>query len=509
MYPVDEISSVSADLLSVCDRQANDVAFIEGDGTKISYAEFLSHVAGVVEKLEEKKLGKGSMVALLLPYAMPYYAFMYACLAKGISIVIIDPLMNRRKVGEILQSTNADLLVMDQKIMIQDFISSLSWKVDKWKLKELPSSERSYEIVDGGDEDVALLNYGFDIDVTPRGCIINYEGLKAKINLYKKLLTGIGDSGTSVLTEFPLFPLAAISLGKTVVLPRQNILKARDIQIRKFIDNIIENQVNQLVVSPALLEQVLAGLNGKRSQHRLKRILTGGTKVNRSLVNEAMKLHPEVEMEILYGTSEAIPISTTNFIALQEKMKKPLDGLSVGTAISDVKVRIIDYHDRHIDEEEFHHLELEVGQIGEVVCRGAHINEIYYHDEAAFSRNKITDRAGRIWHRTGDLGYFDGDELYIVGKTDRVMEMYGRKFYPYPIEFFIETEFGIEDTAYVQMKDKKFVLFIGGNPDFNDKALRAAIEDEGYPLDEIEVIGKSLPRDERYHTKLLVSKLIK
>ncbi|MTD58231.1 fatty acyl-AMP ligase [Amycolatopsis pithecellobii] len=71
-------------------------------------------------------------------------------------------------------------------------------------------------------------------------------------------------------------------------------------------------------------------------------------------------------------------------------------------------------------------------EVGEIWVAGANIAQGYWKrpDDETF----VADATGRTFLRTGDLGVFDGDELYVVGRLKDLVIIRGRNHYPQDIE---------------------------------------------------------------------------
>jgi acyl-CoA synthetase (AMP-forming)/AMP-acid ligase II len=149
-------------------------------------------------------------------------------------------------------------------------------------------------------------------------------------------------------------------------------------------------------------------------------------------------------------------------------------------------------------------MELPMGEIGEVVVAGAHVNKSYYKNISAFTQHKILDETGKVWHRTGDLGYLEGDSLFLVGREHRIMEFEGKKIYPYPIEQFIQREFGLDDVGYLQNSNGKFSFFAYSTNKADKKAIKKCLRTNGFPIDEVNLWNMPLPRDARHKSKLQI-----
>jgi len=110
-------------------------------------------------------------------------------------------------------------------------------------------------------------------------------------------------------------------------------------------------------------------------------------------------------------------------------------GVCVGRRFDSIDwrvVRITDEPIATIDQTE----ELPQGEIGELIVRGPQVSRRYLPDESAASDAadhnalaKIADGA-RVWHRLGDVGYFDAEQRfwYCGRKSHRVVTADGTLF---------------------------------------------------------------------------------
>lgn len=75
--------------------------------------------------------------------------------------------------------------------------------------------------------------------------------------------------------------------------------------------------------------------------------------------------------------------------------------------------------------------------VGEVWVQSANVGQGYWH-RAEETRNTFrarrADEQNGTWLRTGDLGFLDGGELFVVGRLKDLIVLGGRNFYPHDIE---------------------------------------------------------------------------
>jgi long-subunit acyl-CoA synthetase (AMP-forming) len=84
-----------------------------------------------------------------------------------------------------------------------------------------------------------------------------------------------------------------------------------------------------------------------------------------------------------------------------------------------------------LDERGFEPWLVSAGEPGEVVVAGAHVCRGYFKDEDAFTRTKIVEADGTVWHRTGDVGYLDeAANLHLVGRVHNTIVRAGELLYP-------------------------------------------------------------------------------
>lgn len=116
---------------------------------------------------------------------------------------------------------------------------------------------------------------------------------------------------------------------------------------------------------------------------------------------------------------------------LATDVNSALSVVSCGEPGNELDVRIVDPES---------HTELSDNHIGEVWVAGPSIASGYYNktelNKLAFD-NKLGNRQETITHsyyRTGDLGFYHADELYITGRIKDVIIIRGRNLYPQDIE---------------------------------------------------------------------------
>jgi acyl-CoA synthetase (AMP-forming)/AMP-acid ligase II/acyl carrier protein len=163
-----------------------------------------------------------------------------------------------------------------------------------------------------------------------------------------------------------------------------------------------------------------------------------------------------------------------------------------GRPIPYCEVRITDDEDR----------ELAADRIGNVQIRGANVTGGYYEDPAANAAAFTADG----WLRTGDLGLFHQEELYISGRAKEIIFVNGQNYYPHDLETIAqrvpELELGKVVAAGVRPREAEveqlvlFVLHRGALEDFLPLARDASrVINEQTGLEVAEVVPvKRIPK---------------
>ncbi len=163
-----------------------------------------------------------------------------------------------------------------------------------------------------------------------------------------------------------------------------------------------------------------------------------------------------------------------------------------GRPIPYCQVRITDDEDRELPAE----------RIGNVQIRGDNVTRGYYEDPEANAAAFTADG----WLRTGDLGLFYADELYISGRAKEIIFVNGQNYYPHDLEALVQRlpdlELGKVVAAGVRPRGAEveqlvvFVLHRGALEDFEPLARQVSrLINEQTGLEVAEVVPvKRIPK---------------
>lgn len=495
------------DIVCSLEENQNKIALSDRDGKKFTYGQFKQNITGTRSHLQKLGVKKGSKVLVFVTMSMELYTVLEALFSLGAITIFLDPWMGGSKMGGIIKTIQPDFLIVNKKAAKYSWLIPATWKISTWKIKELPSNNDEWDIQEVNDKDSALITFTSGSTGKPKGANRTYSFIDAQAKALKDKLIGDGQGENIDYTNLPIVALAGFAIGNTVIIPRINLMQLDKADPIDIINHLIEEKVNRLLVSPALLKKILTGIkqNGKGE---ISKIFTGGSPISASLIKDCIENHSDIEFHTIYGSTEAELICAASMKAVYDTLNEPLKGIFVGDYDKNLEVRIVEHSSQNMSSEYLDKCEFSDGKIGEIVISGNHVNKSYYQDTVAFARYKAVDKAGNTWHRTGDIGYKEGHEIYLVGRENRIMKKNDVKYYPFPIEQLVEQIHNLTDIGYVQNKNGKFILYIGSRQEVDKNEVINTILNAHHPIDQVEFWTKALPRDPRHRSKLQIDKLI-
>ena len=185
----------------------------------------------------------------------------------------------------------------------------------------------------------------------------------------------------------------------------------------------------------------------------LRRILMAGAPVPPWLIEEYENTFlPNGEVYTPFGATEALPVSNITgreILAETAALTAQGWGVCVGRPMQELTVRIISITDDVIEHWN-DSLALPNGDLGEIVVKGAVVTREYLHRPQQTALAKIYDDDGGVWHRMGDVGYFDSrGRLWMCGRKAHRVETTDGLLLPVPCEAIFNAHADVSRTALV------------------------------------------------------------
>jgi acyl-CoA synthetase (AMP-forming)/AMP-acid ligase II len=292
------------------------------------------------------------------------------------------------------------------------------------RLADLRSRQDApYPVASTTTEDEAAVAFTSGSTGIPKGVVFTHGMFRAQIDLIHEEM-GYAD-GDVDLPGLYVFALYNPALGVTTIIPDMDPSRLAALDPARLIGAIQTHGVTTSNGSPTIYQKVAAYCleNGIRLAS-LKRILTYGAPVPPSLIEQYGQILDGGEVDTPYGATEALPItmiSGREILAETAALSDQGRGTCVGRPTSGNTIRIIRITEDPIAAWD-PGLVLPDGEVGEIAVKGPVVTRTYLHRPIQTAEAKIRE-GDEVWHRMGDLGYFDEQgRLWFCGRKRHRVE---------------------------------------------------------------------------------------
>jgi acyl-CoA synthetase (AMP-forming)/AMP-acid ligase II len=285
-------------------------------------------------------------------------------------------------------------------------------------------------------EDEAAVTFTSGSTGIPKGVVYLHGMFKAQIEFLRNEI-GIAE-GEVDMPGLPIFALFNPALGVTTIIPDMDARKPAALNPAYWVESIQTHGVTTSFGSPTIWRVVEQYCQANDiTLPSLKRVLMAGAPVPPWLIERYQeKILPNGQVLTPFGATEALPISNISgneILANTAHLTEQGWGVCVGRPLSGLSVKVIPISDDPIPQWD-ESLPIPAGEVGEIVVKGPVVTRLYLHRPEQTALAKIQDHDG-IWHRMGDLGYFDSvGRLWMCGRKSHRVETTEEMLLPVPVE---------------------------------------------------------------------------
>lgn len=507
----------------------------------ISYRNFINLTSRIASGYSNLGIKKGDRIIVFLPMVLNMYLALSALQRIGAIPVLLDSwtrhihlktCIDQVKPSAIISFDKAFLLGRSipelEAIPLRISVGPITQKYSA-NLEDLINTSSTIPISPVNQEDTALITFTTGSSGVPKGADRSHRFLAAQHYALSKCIPY--HENDIDLPIFPVFSLNNVASGITTVLPAIDISTQKPTDSAILLSQIKNSGITCATLSPSILNNLSTYcIENKLEIPQLRRVVTGGAPISRNNVINFKSIAKNAEIVVIYGSTEVEPISQIDDKELlsfksQEDEDPELveEGVDVGHIVQGLDYKLIKIDKNPIKivtQSDWKSIEISDG-IGELIVTGEHVCQRYYKNLEAFSRAKIVDIDGTVWHRTGDLVRLDEKGyLWIVGRVHNAIQRAGTYVFPVRAEVILKKLPFVSQAAYLGIPDPnlgektivviepkdKTLLIKSDNIKTWELKIRDLFAKNDLPIDSILFVN-SIPMDPRHHSKVEYAQL--
>jgi long-chain acyl-CoA synthetase len=466
-----------ADILEMSATTRPNAEALVYEDTRMTFKHLAKAARRVAWVLQQRGIGPGDKVAMLLPNTPHFPIILYGILYTGATAVPMNILLHWREIQHQLNA--ADVTALFALEPLQEQASRAVKEAPKCRnyfvvepamtpsqpesgesfLMAMAASQPIFEPYRTSPDDTAEIIFTSAYGGKPLGTELTHYNLFQNALISQAFVQKFGPDDTC-LCVLPLFH----SFGQTAMLNAPLLGMSRTILMSRFethkvFDIIARERVTLFGVVPSMAHFMITYKPGETFDLSSIRALdVGGAALSMDIYNGFLERFG-IPLLQGYGLTETSPVVAYN---VDEITNRPG---SVGKPIFQCQVRI------RREDGSF----APAGETGEIVVQGHNVMKGYYKEPEA-SATALRDG----WLHTGDVGYLDADGyLYLTGLKKDLIIRAGMNIYPREIEETLLRHPEIREAAVIGIPERVrgeevcAVLVAASETPPDEKALRA------------------------------------
>jgi long-chain acyl-CoA synthetase len=434
------------------------------DDHEFTYRELWGMVGQFSAALREDGVQPGDRVALYLPNLPQFVAAFLGTVHAGGVVVPMNPQYKAREIEHLLADSEASVVVA-----LADLVPFVEEVRDATAVETVVTvggeangsvgfreflAEEPGKVVDRADEDVAVQPYTSGTTGQPKGVLLTHRNVASNARATASVMSGGVRTDDRFLGVLPLFHIYGMTVTMVAVLfegasyhpyPRWDVDAAREL--------IESRNLTVMHGVPAMFNDMVS-VNDPDAYDlsSLRFVNSGGSSLPIEVLERFEELYG-IELYEGYGLTETSPVTHFNVPGARRpgSIGKPLDGVASMVVDDDFEPVPPVEGAGPVDESA-----VELDEItGEIVISGPNVMK-GYADRPEATEAVFTERDGRRWFHTGDVGYVDEDGFYyVVDREKHVIVTGGYNVYPREVEELLFEHPAVADAAVVGVPDER------------------------------------------------------
>lgn len=451
----------------------------------MTFTELIAAIENERARLQPLQLFQKKILILTKPNQQLIIS-LCSLMSEGAVPVFLDPQLGRRKISRILQILRPDFISLDPQYL---------WLLLLWPQLVLKHNLFPKNICLFHDkpvipprplkpEDISFISVTSGSTGAHKIVPITFENFAARQDIaHRYLPPAVPDVHHS---GYVISCLQNLTEGATTILTHGQKQEWS-----------LHDNTTRVSGPPGLLHHWLQRQQAQRQSHEgIQSVLLGGAPIPRWLLKQIQDVCPRTAIHIIYGSTEAEPISKASH---QEIEFAQGYGYFVGSPLPEVQTYIAPL------TELLFFPQTPLGKVGELCVTGKNVVQKYFFSESEERANKILLQDGQIWHRTGDLVIQNlQGAISLIGRKKDLISWQQQWIPNLALEIEIENIPIVHRVAclvlhntfycFLELKDK-----IVSSSALND--VRSVLRTWGVANGRIHIL-KKMPVDPRHHWKI-------
>jgi D-alanine--poly(phosphoribitol) ligase subunit 1 len=427
-------TTTNSDKLAVC-----------GSDKDISWSTLHALISKLLSVFEAIKIKPGCPVIIYGHKESLFPVCVLACMHSDITYIPIDKIYPLERIKKIQQATNAQVLINCSASALEIDIPVLI--NNNLELKIISPPDFSRPVYEGTDP-LRYIMFTSGSTGEPKGVQITKTSVLSYLDW---VLKDYGFSGEDIFMNQAPFTfdvslcdvLNAFAHGGTLVLTSEEIVKHHEL----FFERLKKYHCTVWTSTPSFVYIFLRNQDFKGEGFGIKTFLFMGEELPNRTCSLLKQKFPASRILNAYGPTEATIVTT--LVEITDDVIRKHSLLPIGYPRKDSKM-LVEKTDPSQRE-------------GELVIVGDHVSIGYYNNEE-LNKQKFFIHEGQRAFRTGDLGYYENDLLFCIGRNDDQVKMHGYRIELSEISSVLSKSELVQDACTIALKRnnevKKIVSFI-------------------------------------------------
>lgn len=419
---------------------------IAGSDADISWADLKTRVDEISALLKSLSIPPACPVIIYGHKESLYPIVMLACFHAGVTYIPIDSIYPLERIKTIVEKTSAQVLFNCSEAPLElcfPLTVNARLQVSKHGVPDF-----SRPVYTGNDDVLQYVMFTSGSTGEPKGVQITKSSLLSYLEWTSEAYPFSGDDVFMNQAPFTFDVslcdvLNAFARGGTLLLTSREHTKSSP----TFLHRLKDYKASLWTSTPSFVFMFLREPDFNEENISVKHFLFMGEELPSRTCQQLRQKFPGARIFNAYGPTEATIVTT--LIEITDDVLKTHAFLPIGYPKKDSQL-IVDKSNPNDRE-------------GEIVIVGDHVS-IGYLNNAELNKKKFLSINGKRAFRTGDLGYYEGDLLFCLGRNDDQVKLHGYRIELNEISNVLLKKSFIQDACTVALRRnnevKKIVSFI-------------------------------------------------